>query len=260
MTRYTKTQVTQLSANEQAAINSINKNFDDIQTAIQDTVSRSGNTPTHMTNDLDMNGKRIINVPAPSLDTDLVRRKDVVGDITLVQNLVNATTNAAAQTLQAAADVQQIIQDRNVGLVADDLALDENSKIRICGTNIDDISNASDNMVDIKAVNNNKTNIDSVAGNITNINAVNTNKTNIDTCASNISAITDASTQATNAANSATAANNSAIAAAASAASIDPSTIVHKTGDESSVRGMVYTVVSALPADPDSNMIYLIPA
>ena len=90
MARYSKTQVTQLSANEQAAINNINKNFEDLESAIQDTVSRSGNTPTHMTHDLDMNGKRIINVPAPTVDTDLVRRKDVVEDMNAVKTLAKS--------------------------------------------------------------------------------------------------------------------------------------------------------------------------
>lgn len=258
MSRYTKTQVTQLSANEQAAINNINKNFEDIETAIRDTVSRSGSTPTHMTEDLDMNGKRIINLPAPKTDTDPVRRQDVVNDIALVQSLVNATTNAAAQTLKAAADVQEIIQDQNVGLVADDLALDENSKIRICGTNIDyittvagmkpdintvvaskeDIEDVADNLYIVTQVANNKTNINTVASNISNVNTVAGvstdvttvagvssnvttvagNTTNINTCASNISAITGASTQASNAASSANAAATSAQQAAISAA------------------------------------------
>ena len=250
MSRYTKTQVTQLSANEQAALNNINKNFDDIEEAIKDTVSRSGSTPTHMTNDLDMNGKRIINLPAPSSDTDPVRRQDVVNDIALVQSLVNATTNAAAQTLEAAASVQEIIQDANVGLVADDLALDENSKIRLCGNNIDKITSTAnnisnvnavaDNEANINAVNANKTNINKVANDInrvnlvaddissvhtvaidistvidvadnkTNIDAVAGNASNINTCASNMSAITGASTQASNAASSAQDAADSA--------------------------------------------------
>lgn len=190
MPRYTKTQVTQLSANEQAAINNINKNFDDIETAIKDTVSRSGSTPTHMTEDLDMNGKRIINLPAPKTDTDPVRRQDVVNDIALVQSLVNATTNAAAQTLQAAADVQEIIQDANVGLVADDLALGDDSTIHITANNIDDVNTVANNIEDISSVVDNAANISAVADNETNINAVNSNKTNIDTVASNNSNIT----------------------------------------------------------------------
>lgn len=194
MSRYTKTQVTQLSANEQAAIDNINKNFDDIQSAIQDTVSRGGNTPTHMTHDLDMNGKRIINVPAPLSDTDLVRRQDVVGDIALVQSLVNTTTNAAAQALEAAQDVQQIIQDANVALVGDDLALEENSKIRITANNIANVNYVGSNISNVNSVADNIDNIVAVKNNATNINAVNANKTNIDTVAANNADITTVAT------------------------------------------------------------------
>lgn len=190
MSRYTKTQVTQLSANEQAAINNINKNFDDIETAIKDTVSRSGNTPTHMTEDLDMNGKRIINLPAPKTDTDPVRRQDIVGDIALVQSLVNATTNAAAQTLEAAASVQEIIQDANVGLVADDLALDENSKIRLCGTNIESITDVADDIDNINTVLGELNDISTVSSNIGTISSVADNIAPIGINASQITAIT----------------------------------------------------------------------
>ena len=165
MPKYTKTSVTQLSANEQAAIDQINKNFDDIQTAIADTVSRSGSIPSHMTADLDMNGKRIINVPTPTSDLDLVRKKDVVDDIATVQALVNTTTTAAAQTLEAAQAVQEIMEDTHVTLVADDLALGDNSKI--------------------KQVANNKTNIDTVAGSISNVNSVGSDIANVNTVASN---------------------------------------------------------------------------
>lgn len=227
MTRYTKTPVKQLSANESAALQQINKNLDDIQSAIQDTVSRSGQSPTQMTADLDLNGKRIINISAPLTDNDLVRRKDVVEDIAAVQSLVNTASTAAGQAIAAAEGVQEAIADAHVGIVADDLILGDDSKIRIAANNIDDISACVNDITDIKAVGENisnvnsiadnetnintvagdltnidavagdltnidvvagnKTNIDAVAGNTTNINAVNTNKTNIDTVATNIS-------------------------------------------------------------------------
>ena len=220
MTRYTKTQITQLSANEQAALNAINKNFEDLEAAIQDTVSRSGNTPTHMTNDLDMNGKRLINVPAPRTGTDVVRQQDVVGDIETVQQLVNATTNAAAQTLKAAQDVQEIIEDRHIGIVADDLALGDNSKIKKDADNIEDITTVADHISDINTANSNITNIDKVADDISNVNTVAGDISNVNTCASNMSAIQDAPTHASNAANSATAAAGSASAAATAASTM----------------------------------------
>lgn len=204
MTRYLKTPVTQLSANESAALQQINKNLDDIQSAIQDTVSRSGMSPTQMTADLDLNGKRIINAPAPLTDNDFVRRVDVVGDITTVQQLVNAASTAAGQAIAAAEGVQEAIADAHVGIVADDLMLGDDSKIRIAANNIDDISACVDDIEDIKAVGDNISNVNAVADNETNINAVNNNKTNIDAVAgnkTNIDKVADISTDVSTVAN-----------------------------------------------------------
>ena len=89
---------------------------------------------------------------------------------------------------------------------------------------------------------NDKANVDSVATSIDDV---------ID-CSENMEAIKDAPTQAANAA-------ASAEDAAASAASVDAQTLLHKTGDESIIRGTVYTEVSVLPVEPDEDMIYLIP-
>lgn len=258
MARYTRTPITQLSSNESAAIQQINKNLEDIQNAIQDTVSRSGQSPTQMTSNLDLNGKRIINAPAPLTDNDLVRRVDVVEDMAAVQSLVNAASTAAGQAIAAAEGVQEAIADAHVGIVADDLMLGDDSKIRIAANNIDDISACVNDIEDIKAVGDNISNVNAVADNETNINAVNSNKTNIDTvagndndistvagiaskvstvadnvsdigtvatnmsdindCADNMPSITGASTQAANAAASAQAASSSAEQAAISAA------------------------------------------
>lgn len=179
MSKYTKTTITQLSANEQAALEAINKNFTDIQESIQDAVSRSGQTPTQMTADLDLNGKRIINVPTPQSDNDLVRRKDVVGDINTIQNLTLTATSAAAEARESADLVESIIEDHNVGLIADDFALGDSSNIKITATNISNVN----------AVGGSISNVNAVAGNATNINAVNANKTNIDTVASDISKV-----------------------------------------------------------------------
>ena len=46
---------------------SLNKNFNDIQTALVDSISRSGATPNQMDSTLDMNSSRIINLPPTPL-------------------------------------------------------------------------------------------------------------------------------------------------------------------------------------------------
>ena len=112
-------------------------------------------------------------------------------------------------------------------------------------TNISDVNTLASN---IAAILTNATNISSIntnATNISDINTVSSNMSDINNCADNMAAILDAP--------------NQAASAAASAASIDPQSLVHKTGDESVVRNIVYTQVASLPASPDSNMLYLIP-
>ena len=46
------------------SVATLNANFEAIETALENTVSRDGTTPNHMTADLDMNGHRILNVLA----------------------------------------------------------------------------------------------------------------------------------------------------------------------------------------------------
>ncbi len=55
-----------------------NQNLEDIETAIQDTLSRSGSTPNQMEATLDMNSNRIINLPAPEDPSDAARLQDVL--------------------------------------------------------------------------------------------------------------------------------------------------------------------------------------
>lgn len=219
MGRYTRTQITQLSANESAAIQQINKNFEDLQDAIQDTVSRSGQAPTHMTADLDLNGKRIINVPAPLTDNDLVRRVDVVEDIETVQSLVNTASTAAGQAIAAAEGVQEAIADAHVGVVADDLILGDDSKIRIVANNMPTLEGVIANETNINTVASDLSNIETVADSISNVDTVASNVSDIGTCVTNMADIQAAPGAATTASNAALAAAASASSAAMSAAS-----------------------------------------
>lgn len=102
MAKYTRTRIDQLSANEQAAIDAINKNLEDLEAAIQDTVSRSGQTPSQMTKDLDMNGQRIINIPEPSFDSDLIRKKDIVPQMAYVEQITQQAINAGNAAVESA--------------------------------------------------------------------------------------------------------------------------------------------------------------
>ena len=70
MARYTPSgQVTTIPQNQ--------AEFEKIQTAIDDTLSRKGDTPNGMEADLDMNSNRILNLPAPSALTEPLRLSDL---------------------------------------------------------------------------------------------------------------------------------------------------------------------------------------
>jgi hypothetical protein len=66
----------------------LNDNFDTIQAGFENTLSRDGTGPNQMLAQLDMNNNRIINAPAPTEPTDLVRLIDIpgieAGDFTLI--------------------------------------------------------------------------------------------------------------------------------------------------------------------------------
>ena len=59
-----------------AGSSTVNANNDAIETAFENTLSRDGSSPNQMEAPLDMNGFKILNIAAPTEDTDLVRMID----------------------------------------------------------------------------------------------------------------------------------------------------------------------------------------
>ena len=70
MARYTKTGTPN-------TIGQLNAELDLIAIAIDDTFSRKGDVPNQLETTLDLNNNRIINVPKPTLSTDVARLQDV---------------------------------------------------------------------------------------------------------------------------------------------------------------------------------------
>lgn len=101
MTKYVPKKLTQLSANESAAIDTINANLDSIKEHIDDSISRSAKTPSQMQADLDMNGQKIINLGAPTADTDLVRKCDVVSEVEEIKQTADAIQAVGKAALDA---------------------------------------------------------------------------------------------------------------------------------------------------------------
>jgi len=77
----------------------INENFTNIETAINNTLSRSGDSPNSMSANLDMNSNRIINLAAPQNDNDAARWVDITDSVELTGTAVPSLTGNASKVL-----------------------------------------------------------------------------------------------------------------------------------------------------------------
>ena len=78
----------------------INANSAAIVTAFDNTLSRDGTTPNQMLSNLDMNGYRVLNVPAPTSATDLVRFGDLQSVVTPTGLTIPSPTGNAGKFLE----------------------------------------------------------------------------------------------------------------------------------------------------------------
>jgi len=93
-------------ANDTSLIAELNANFQILSDAIDDSLSRLGESPNSMENDLDMNTNRILNLAAATTSTEPVRLNEF--------NTITASIAGAAATLaqaQAAADAAEADAD-----------------------------------------------------------------------------------------------------------------------------------------------------
>jgi hypothetical protein len=96
MTQVNIKKLDSLSHNDTAATKLINDNFQAVQKALEDSLSRKGEAPNHMDADLDMNSKRIINTAEPVSEHDVITKKyfdERVGDAKAFAD--NAASSAA---------------------------------------------------------------------------------------------------------------------------------------------------------------------
>lgn len=70
MAKLTTTDVANLIGAETTAISTINNNYDLIETAVENTLSRDGTSPNTMSADLDMNSNDILNLGTLSISGD----------------------------------------------------------------------------------------------------------------------------------------------------------------------------------------------
>ena len=198
-----------VTKNDTTATEQINDNFQALQAAIENTVSRDGTVPNYMDADLDLNSYRIINAGDPVGERDVVTLKyfeeKAGGAIeaaaeakasaskaaSSAQSALVASNNAIGQLAQAeglliAAEGQLEDTKQYIDVAKSDIdstvtqaKADVNSAIDVATTNISDTSTAAINTINT-AVSNAESNISTIVsdaeGSITNIAVTEANK------------------------------------------------------------------------------------
>lgn len=196
--------------NDTAATALINENFNSLQKAIENTLSRDGTTPNFMDAELDMNSRRIINGAEAVEDNDYVtygQIKDNIAGAALAAAEANASASRAevsaqaasisAQTALAASNaakevkeyVDSVVQDESFIAVSEDLQKGENSEIVKLNSNIEDVKAVAGDLDNVSVVASNIADVNTVATNIADVTAVADNKANVDTVAASIAAV-----------------------------------------------------------------------
>jgi hypothetical protein len=106
MTQISIKKLDSLSHNDTAATKTINDNFQAVQKALEDSLSRKETAPNYMDTDLDMNSKRIINTAEPVSDFDVINKKyfdERVGDAKAFADAASKSAAKAESYAKAAA-------------------------------------------------------------------------------------------------------------------------------------------------------------
>ena len=223
-----------------ASTTTLNDNFEALQEAFDNTISRDGSTPNTMSADLDMNGNDIIGASSV-----LVGGVDYLAQSLAYKNAAE-TSKVAAEAAKVAAELAyDNFDDRYLGVKTSDPSTDNDGNALLDGAlffdttlnvmkvydqgntswkrttptpteqaNINTVTGISS---DVTTVAGNNANVTTVADNITDVNSVATNMAEVLTADTNAATATtkaaEASASATAAANSATSASTSATTA-----------------------------------------------
>lgn len=205
------------------SIDALNANFEAIEEAFDNTVSRDGTGPNSLTADLDANSQRIINLPAP-VNTHEAATKGYVDLVTqLVNEYINEITIVAdnISSVIAVGDNIQVVVDNATNIATLAASIDDintlgpiaaditavatidtdvtavaanNANITTVGQNIADVNTVASISADVTATAGNNANITTVAGVISNVNTVASISGNVTTVASISSDVTTAAT------------------------------------------------------------------
>ena len=147
-----------------ASVDALNANFEAIEEALENTLSRDGTAPNVLEADIDVNGNRIINLPTPLTSGEPI-------------NLGWAVANYPDfQTVAGLADEIEALGDIVTEIVA------------VYG-GLSNIATVASGISNVNAVGSNITSVNTVATNISNVNNVNTNIADVSTVATNIGSV-----------------------------------------------------------------------
>jgi hypothetical protein len=107
MTKVNIKKLDSLTHNDTAATKLINDNFQAIEKALEDSLSRVSNVPNYMDTELDMNTRRIINTATPIEDGDVINKKYLEEHIGNSKEYAEAA-QAAADSARSSAKAAQV--------------------------------------------------------------------------------------------------------------------------------------------------------
>ena len=123
MTQVNIKKLDSLTHNDTAATKLINDNFQAIEKALEDSLSRKKGSVNYMDTELDMNTKRIINTAEPVADGDVINKKYFEDNVGNAKAFASAAESAAdrAESFAKSAQVANISAQTAVDRLQDNL-------------------------------------------------------------------------------------------------------------------------------------------
>ncbi len=205
------------------SIDALNANFDAIEEAFENTVSRDGTGPNGLLATLDANSQRIINLPTPASTHEAATKgyvdqvtqlvNEYIDEITIVAENISSVVavgeniDVVVDNAENIATLAASIDDIDaLGPIADDITAvaaidtdvtavaDNNANVTLVGQNIANVNTVASISTAVTATAANNANITTVAGVINNVNTVASIAPNVTTVASISSDVTTAAT------------------------------------------------------------------